>query len=272
MKLAIFIPAYNEEKAIEEVLRGVFAALQATKGRFPHIQEHKIFVIDDGSTDKTADVARVAGAEVITIKPNRGLANAYKMGLAACLQWGAASLEGATSLAVSLEGATSLAVSLEGTVSSGGADLICHLDADGQYNPAEIPLLLAPIIEGQADFVTGDRQIEKTAFLGPARKYGNLAGSWFLRLLTGLKINDVSCGFRAYNRKTAERLEVYSEHTYTHETLIEAKFKGMRLAQVPISFTLRGAKDKSRLTGNLLKHILSSLWGIFAAYRRYIPV
>ena len=276
MKLAVFIPAYNEASTIGGVI-------SAIPGKINGISQIRIFVVDDGSTDGTEEVAgsalasresllaRAAGApredrsghptfEVaptskvgcVSIKPNRGLANAFRTGLA--------------------------------TARNSGADLIVHLDADGQYDPAEIPKLLAPIMNNAADMVTGDRQISKCGFLGPARQYGNLLGSWFLRAFTGVKVRDASCGFRAYSRAAAESLEVHSTHTYTHETLIEAKYKGLRVAEVPISFRHRGIsasdsatpasspcakKPTSRLTSNLFKHIFKSLSAIFAARARY---
>lgn len=256
MKLAVFIPAYNEA----DTIGGVIASIPH---KIPGVSEIKIFVVDDGSTDDTAEAAGSAlkkretllphfpGApsqNIIQIKPNRGLANAFRVGLATALD--------------------------------SGADLIVHLDADGQYDPAEIPKLLAPIINNAADMVTGDRQISKCGFLGSARQYGNIAGSWFLRAFTGVKVRDASCGFRAYGRAAAESLEVHSTHTYTHETLIEAKYKGLRVAEVPITFRHRGIpptrsaapgakKPVSRLTSNLFKHIFKSLSAIFAARARY---
>lgn len=230
MKLAIFIPALNEAATIGDVLNAV-------PKHFSGIREYKIFVIDDGSTDDTAHIALQHGAEVLRIVPTRGLANAFKMGLRASLDW--------------------------------GADLITHLDADGQYKPQEIDLLLAPILCGEADIVTGDRQVEKLGFLGWQRRYGNMLGSRFLRVLTGIHVKDASCGFRAYRREAAEQLEVHSKHTYTHETLIEAHYKSIRVTEVPISFLPRGQKGSSRLTGRLFMHVCRSLQGIFAAKQEY---
>jgi len=194
------------------------------------------------------------------------------------------------------------------TALADGADIIAHLDADGQYDPQELPKLLAPILAGKADLVTGDRQIAKRAFLGPARQYGNMLGSWFLRAYAGVQVKDVSCGFRAYSRAAAQQLEVHSTHTYTHETLIEARYKGIRVAEVPITFKHRPlsgfnaaqkaiykkfapiapntgqlglgafniykngaltAPNSSRLTTRLHRHIYKCLRAIFAAKARY---
>jgi glycosyltransferase involved in cell wall biosynthesis len=250
MKLAVFIPAYNEA----DTIGGVLAEIPR---KIPGIDEVKVFVVDDGSTDSTYEVASTYEVETIRIRPNRGLANAFRAGMAAAL--------------------------------ADGADLIAHLDADGQYDPKEIPKLLAPILAGEADLVTGDRQIGKCAFLGPARVYGNMLGSWFLRAYAGVRANDASCGFRAYSRAAAALLEVHSTHTYTHETLIEARYKGLRVAEVPIAFRHRGKissveenkysgpsssnrpteKPVSRLTAGLHRHIFKSLSAIFAAKERY---
>jgi len=248
MKLGIFIPAHNEEQTIEEVLSFI-------PKHFAGFHEVMVFVIDDGSTDETAQRAMKAGAQVITLMPNRGLAAAFKIGLKTCLDR--------------------------------GADVICHLDADNQYKGQEIGLVIGPVVSGEADLVTGNRQVEKLAFLGWARKYGNLAGSWFLRAITGMKVKDASSGFRAYNRHTAEQMEVQSTHTYTHETLIEAYYKGFRVKEVNITFGQRGlsgAKLKgsgahvkrgkfdanvSRLTRSLFKHIFCSFRDILKAKARY---
>lgn len=230
MKLAIFIPACNEEKTVAEVIKAIPRHINGAR-------EIRVFVIDDGSTDLTAEAAKKAGAEVVGIMPRRGLATAYKIGLQTAL--------------------------------AAGADIICHLDADGQYNPREIALVTGPVFRGEADFVTGDREVEKLRWMDPARKYGNRVGSWFIRALSGLSVNDASCGLRAYSRAAAEKLQVQSPHTYTHETLIEARFLHLRIAQVSVSFNPRPEKEKSRLTGNLFRHVYRSLAGIIAAYVRY---
>ena len=239
MKLGIFIPAHNEEATVGLVL----ASIPKHIPPFTHIE---VFVIDDGSTDATATKASHQGVRVVTIQPNKGLAQAYKIGLQTCLD--------------------------------AGVDVLCHLDADNQYTGKEIGLIVSPIVEGSADFVTGDRQVHKLDFLGSARKYGNMAGSWFLRAITGMKVRDASSGFRAYSRAAAQLLEVYSNHTYTHETLIEAFYKGLRVVEVPITFSKRGDhvtsafvedRNVSRLTRNLFKHIYCSFRDILRARARY---
>lgn len=289
MKLAIFIPAYNEESTIGPVL----AAIKNLdfKKKLPRITDWQVFVIDDGSTDRTAEIARNTGATVIA---------------AAAVDSEQTGALGETHIITLNKGSTALRASLHlglanafkigiKTALDAGADLVVHLDADGQYVPEEIPKILEPLLSGKADFVTGDRQIGKLQFMGWPRKYGNMLGSWFLRFLTGLKVRDVSSGFRAYTKDAASKLEVHSSHTYTHVTLMEAKYKGLRIAEVPITFLpraggdgratvqVRGAsgnanvvlttsalnKPKSRLTTNLLSHIFKSLADILGARKRF---
>jgi glycosyltransferase involved in cell wall biosynthesis len=235
MKLAICIPAFNEEKTIGQVIGSV-------PGQIQGFSTVKIFVIDDGSADHTAQYAAHAGAEIIAISPNQGLAHAFFTGIQKALAW--------------------------------GADVIVNIDGDAQYRAEEIPLLVAPILADEADMAVGDRQIKALRFMSRAKKYGNLAGSWFLRKLTGSRVRDASSGFRAYSRAAAKTIEIHSKHTYTHENLIQAHYLGLRIAQVPVTFIARAAGTSSRLItgvvlGGVLKHIFKSLRGIFAAWRRW---
>jgi len=258
MKLAICIPAFNEEKTIGQVIRAVplhFAGIGGGGGS--KITSVKIFVADDGSTDKTAEVARVAGAErvlgnrrevqsieIIRVHPNKGLANAFLTGIRQAVSW--------------------------------GADFVVNIDADGQYRPEEIPLLLAPLLKGEADMSIGDRQVGTLRFMPLAKKYGNIAGSWFLRALTGVRVRDASSGFRAYTSAAAQAIEIRSRHTYTHENLIQAHYTGLRIAQMPVTFIARTDGTTSRLinrrglfggVGAIFIHIFKSLRGIFSAWR-----
>jgi glycosyltransferase involved in cell wall biosynthesis len=252
VKLTVFIPAYNEAATIG----GVIAAIPR---KIHGIGEIKIFVVDDGSNDGTIEAVERAGkaaehvstsdvaptfdvettskVEIVQIKHNRGLANAFRVGMAKSL--------------------------------TDGADVIAHLDADGQYDPGEIPKLLAPILDDSADMVIGDRQVARLAFMRPVKKYGNMAGSWFLRTLSGLEVNDVSSGFRAYTADAAAKLKITSAHTYTHESLIRARRLGLRIVQVPITFSERKNGPSRLISGNLavFKHIIKSAGGIIGAWR-----
>ncbi len=232
MKLVVIIPAYNEEKSINQVI-----------GRVPRqiagIEQVYILVINDGSQDRTVEIARSAGADlIINNETNLGLARTFKKGILAALDQ--------------------------------GADIIVNLDADNQYNPQEIPKLIQPIIDGQAEIVTGDRQIKKLKYLSWSNKYGNLLGSWLLRRLTGFNITDVSSGFRAYSAAAVFGLNILSIHTYTHETLISAWYKRIKISQVPVEFHPR--QGKSRLISSLPDHIKKSLITILRTMLHHKPL
>jgi len=229
MKLAICIPAFNEEKTIAQVIEAIPQHIHGVSGIM-------VFVIDDGSSDKTAAVALRHGAEVLKLT-HKGLAATFLAGIKKALEW--------------------------------GADLIVNIDADGQYLSEEIPRLIEPVLAGEVDMVIGDRQVGSLRFMSLGKKYGNLAGSWFLRMVTGSNVRDASSGFRAYTRKAAESIQVHSRHTYTHENLIQAHYAGSRIAQVPVTFIARTDNSSSRLIHGVLNHIFKSLQGIWAAWRRW---
>lgn len=232
MKLAICIPAYNEEKTIGLVLGAIPKTIHG-------ITSLKVFVSDDGSSDQTVEKVRTFNDLPIEIirNPHQGLAKTFEAGIKKALSW--------------------------------GADVVVNIDADGQYRPGEISLLIDPLLCGEADMVIGDRQVASLRFMSPAKKYGNMAGSWFLRRLTGSKVCDASSGFRAYSQRAAESIQILSSHTYTHENLIQAHYEGLRIAQVPVTFIGRSDGSSSRLISGVIIHIFKSLRGIFAAWRRW---
>ena len=183
MHLIVTIPAYNEEETIAEVINSVPKKLKG-------IKKIETLVWDDGSTDTTAQVAKKAGATyVFSNKKNLGLARTFDL-------------------------ATTKAVKL-------GADIVVNTDADNQYDQKELSKLLEPILEGKADVVNGNRQVEVLNHIPPSKKFGNLLGSWVIRKLTGLTIQDASSGFRAYTAEAIQALHIFSRHTYTHETLVQ---------------------------------------------------
>ncbi len=229
-KLIVQIPAFNEEKAIGKVIQSIPRKIKGVKNI-------KIIVWDDGSSDQTAKIAKKAGADYI-------FSNTKNLGLGQTF-------------------ARLLKKSLEL-----GAEIIVNTDADNQYNQTEIPKLIQPIIDQQADLVTGDRQIGRLKHMAFLNKYGNLIGSFVLKLLTNQKIKDVSCGFRAYSRECAQNLMVISEHTYTHETIIQAAFKKMTIKEIPISFNKRTG-GKSRLISNVFLHIGRAMITIIRAILMY---
>lgn len=213
MKLIVLIPAYNEESSIGEVISQI-------PKEFSHIDNVEIMVIDDGSSDKTSSIAKEKGAIVYSFSQNRGLAKAISHGFSKALQK--------------------------------DVDVLVILDADNQYDPKEIPLLLDPIIKDKADIVLGDRQVKKLDHMPFQKKIGNRMFSRVLSSLIGIKISDAQTGFRAFNREALTRLHIFSTFTYTQETLIQAKYKNLKMLEVPVSFRKRDGK--SRLISNIFNY------------------
>jgi glycosyltransferase involved in cell wall biosynthesis len=196
-----------------------------------------MLVIDDGSTDATADRARQAGARnVVRLTTNRGLAEAFSVGLAEALGM--------------------------------GADVVVNFDADLQYDPADIPALTAPILEGRADFVIGDRGPGQLGHFSPTKRLLQRMGSWVVRQASGVEISDAVSGFRAISADAARRLNVFSKLTYTLETLIQAGYKGLRVASVPVH--AHPPVRPSRLFTSTFKYVLlqgSNVLRITALYK-----
>ena len=232
MKLVVIIPAYNEEKTLPKVIQEIPRQIE-------NIDEVKVLVIDDGSTDNTIKTAKKAGADYVTSNnSNQGLARTFKRGLEEALKL--------------------------------GADIIVNTDADFQYNQTEVPKLIKPILNNEAEMVIGNRQVEKLAFMKWTNKYGNILGSWVLRKILGNNVTDASSGFRSFSRECAMRLNILSTHTYTHETIIQCMMQKMRIVEVPIEFRKREG-GKSKLIKNLYGHIKSSLSTILRTFLIYDP-
>ncbi len=230
VRLIVTIPAYNEEKSIGKVIRSI-------PRKIKEIDKVEILVASDGSTDNTVKEARKAGAEhIVSNKKNLGLAKTFKR---------------------ALDGALSL-----------GADIIVNTDADNQYDQREIPKLIKPILEGKADMVIGDRQVEKLDHMPFSKKYGNIFGSWVIRFLTGANIRDASSGFRAFTREAAQNFNLLSTHTYTHETIIQAVNRDLAIVEVPVTFRKR-EHGQSRLISGVFGHIKRSLTTIIRTILMY---
>jgi len=231
MKLVVMIPAYNEEKSLGAVIQEIPGAIKG-------IDEIRILVIDDGSTDATADIAKSAGADsILSHKHNMGLAQTFRDGLNEALAM--------------------------------GADIIVNTDADFQYDGAEIPKIINPVLEKRADIVLGDRQIDKLDHMPLGNLWGNKLATSIVRLATGLSIRDAQTGFRAFSREAALRMNLTGDYTYTQETIIQAANKHLKIEQIPVRFRRR--EGKSRLIPSISRYARSAGVTIFRSFGAYHP-
>lgn len=234
LTLCVIMPALNEAKTIEDVIQNIPTSILG-------VEKINVVVVDDGSTDDTAQRARAAGADVIRFTHNRGLGIAFKTGVHAALRR--------------------------------GADIIVNIDSDGQFDPKDIPTLLEPIFSGEAQFVTATR-FAKKEFLPdmPAlKRWGNHWMTWLINFITKKEFTDVSCGFRAYTRHTALLLTLFGRFTYTQESFIDLAYKDVTMAEVPLKVRGERAHGRSRLASNLWRYGLKSATIIFRAARDYQP-
>lgn len=233
-KLAVIIPALNEARTIGQVIAAIPRVITG-------INETEIIVISDGSTDGTATEAKKHGANVIEHPTNRGVGAAFQTGIKAALQC--------------------------------GADLIVNIDADGQFNPTDIPQLIAPIQSGHAEFVTttrfGDPRLIPA--MPPLKKWGNYLMAAIVNFITKKNFTDVSCGFRAYSREAALRLTLFGNFTYTQETFIDLAFKNIPMVELPLPVQGERQHGRSRVASNLWRYGLKTATIIFRAARDYQP-
>jgi glycosyltransferase involved in cell wall biosynthesis len=238
MKLCILLPALNEENAISDTIKRI-------PGTFDGIDEVLVLVVDDGSTDKTVSFAQAAGAVVISHPHNRGVGGAFNTGLTKALEL--------------------------------GSDILVNIDADGQFSPDEIPLLIAPILAEQADFVVGDRftqsggTIRKPQHMSSMKYWGNKQMSRLISMLTNQQFNDVSCGFRAYSKEAMLHLNLTGKFTYTQETFLDLANKDISIMSVPVNVTYF-ANRKSRVANNVWIYFYRTVNIILRAYRDYRPL
>jgi|SRR3989344_5767413 len=195
MKVAITMPAYNEEPTLAAVLQGIKTEMSATK------HDYFLVVVDDGSTDKTVQIAKELGALVVSHPYNYGLAEAFRTEIKTCL--------------------------------AHKADIIIHTDADGQYPAEDIPLLLTEIESGGADLVLGSRFAGHIEEMPPMKRLGNMAFSKVISHITGVRITDGQTGFRAFTKDVAA-LNIISNHTYTQEQIIRAVRNKYKVKEIPI--------------------------------------
>ena len=232
MKLIIQIPCFNEEGQLPTTL----AHLPRDVDGFETVEW---LIIDDGSTDRTIEVAREHGVDhIVRLTNHKGLAAGFQAGLDAALKL--------------------------------GADVIVNTDADNQYEGSDIPKLVAPIVRGQADMVVGDRRVESNEHFSYSKRVLQRLGSWVVRQASSTEVPDTTSGFRAYNREAALQMQVVSKFTYTLETIIQAGKLFVALDHVPIRTNAK--TRESRLFPSIPAYIRRNGLSIFRIYSQYEPL
>jgi len=231
VKLIIQIPCLNEALTLPAVVKDL-------PKEVPGFTSVQYLVIDDGSTDGTAEVARHCGVHhVIQHCGNQGLSRAFMTGLEYCLEL--------------------------------DADVIVNTDGDNQYSGADVPLLTEPITSGVADVVVGARPIRNSEHFSTWKKILQLLGSWVVRVASGTDVTDAPSGFRAFSKEAAKRFVVFNDYTYTLETIIQAGRRGLRVQSVPIS--VNGKTRESRLFSSTWGYVSKSTLVIIRVFAIYRP-
>jgi glycosyltransferase involved in cell wall biosynthesis len=231
-KLIIQIPCLNEAATLP-------ATLSDLPRSIPGIDVIEVLVIDDGSRDGTADVARACGVDhVVRLTRNKGLAASFMAGIDASLKR--------------------------------GADFIVNTDADNQYAGDQIEKLIAPLVSGHADIVIGDRNIAEVRHMSWRKRQLQRLGSWVVRQVSNTTVPDTTSGFRAYTREAALRMTIVSDFSYTLESIIQAGKKRMAIAHVPVQTNPR--TRESRLFDNVFSYIKQSAATIVRIYAMYEPL
>jgi glycosyltransferase involved in cell wall biosynthesis len=232
VKLIIQIPCFDEELTLPSTLADLPREIEG-------IDKVEWLVIDDGSTDRTVEVAREHGVHhVVRLTNNRGLAAAFQAGLDASLKL--------------------------------GADIIVNTDADNQYFGGDIPKLVAPILAGHADMVIGDRQTDQVEHFSPLKKRLQRLGSAVVRRASGTNVPDTTSGFRSYNREAALQMQVVSKFTYTLESIIQAGKMLVAVDHVPVRTNEK--TRESRLFPSMSSYVRRSTSSIFRIYAMYEPL
>jgi glycosyltransferase involved in cell wall biosynthesis len=232
MKLIVQIPCLNEESTLPATIADIPRQIEG-------IDEIELLVIDDGSTDRTVEVAREHGVEhIVRLTNNKGLAAGFQAGLDACLKL--------------------------------GADIVVNTDADNQYRGADVAKLVAPVLAGEADIVVGDRQVSQIDHFSGSKKALQRIGSWVVRRLSDTDIADATSGFRAYNREAALGLLVVDNFTYTLESLIQAGKMLVAVDQVEIATNPQ--TRESRLFDSTGSYVRRNALSILRIYARYEPL
>lgn len=237
MKLIVFIPAYNEEEKVGEVVKSIPKKLNG-------IDEINVLVVNDGSKDNTAKIAQDAGAIVESHKMNLGLGNAFRTGIEKALEL--------------------------------GADILVNIDADGQFASSDIPRLIEPILKKEADFVTADRFTKdgvtrKPEYMSSIKFWGNMRMNKLISRITGYKFNDVSCGFRAYSKETLLKLNLNGSFTYTQESFLDLCTKKVKIHSIPVDVKYFPER-KSRMASSIMRYAKNTGLIIIRTYRDYKPL
>ena len=235
MRLVVQLPALNEEATLQEVLTRIPRQIHG-------VDEVLTLVVDDGSTDATSAIATAAGARVVRHENPRGVGAAFRSGISAAGEM--------------------------------GADIVVTIDADGQFNPEDIPKLIQPILDGEADFVTASRFIDKalTPEMPSVKRWGNDFMARWISSMVKKRFYDVSCGFRAYSRNAFLRLILIGDFTYTHEVFLSLAFAQVPIREVPI--VVRGVREhgESRVAGSIFRYGRRTASIILKTYRDYKPL
>ena len=231
-KLIVQIPCFNEEEILPQTVSDIPRQIDG-------IDQVEILVIDDGSTDRTLEVARKIGVDhIVKNIHNKGLAQTFMIGLDACLKL--------------------------------GADIIVNTDGDNQYQGKDIKRLVAPILTGEADVVIGNRETDNVDHISGVNKKLHKLGSMVVRVFSGADVPDAVCGFRAFSRQAAMQTNIVTDYSYTVETIIQAGKKRLGIASIPIGTNAK--KRKSRLIRSIPKFIAHQIGTMVRMYTMYQPL
>ncbi len=232
-KLIIYMPALNEEANIQRVLANLPRSLDG-------VETIEFLVVDDGSVDKTVELACASGAQVVSHGKNRGVGAAFRSAVQFALEH--------------------------------EADILVGIDADGQFDPAEIPSLIQPILNKQADMVIGNRFVLGIPVdMSKTKYWGNQQVARIISSITGQTFQDVSCGFRAYDREALLHLNIFGEFTYTHETILSLLYQGLRVVEHPIKVKYFPDR-KSRVAGSITRYAIQTSKIILRVLLDYRPI
>lgn len=232
--LLVVVPCLNEENTVGWVVANVPRDIEG-------IGKVEVLVFDDGSTDETAHRAREAGAEVVSHQTNQGLGATFRDAVGIAL--------------------------------SKGADIMVHIDGDGQFDPADIPLLVEPVVRNQAHMVTASRFLNRDLIpeMPAVKLWGNRGVARIVWLLTGKQFRDVSCGFRVFSREALLRMNLFSSFTYTQESFLDLIFKDLTILEIPVK--VRGTREfgTSRVASSIPRYAVRSLQIMLRAFVSYRP-